>query len=98
MLISKDRKEYIKGDKRQRIPSGGNSKAKKVKENKAIYLPETQGWAFLPLRVISGTERFYWEAVYPGMSPTIILTIKYMLFFFCIKLYLNHPALKVESR
>ena len=44
VLISKVRKEYIKGrGERQRIPSGGNSKTKKVRESKAIYSPETQG-------------------------------------------------------
>lgn len=32
------------------IPSGGNSNAKTARESKAFYLPETQGWAFLPLR------------------------------------------------
>lgn len=41
------------------IPSGGKSTAKKVRESKAIHPPETQGWAFLPLRVPSNKERFY---------------------------------------
>lgn len=32
---------YQGGKKRQRIPRGGNSKPKKVRESKAIYPPET---------------------------------------------------------
>lgn len=76
------------------IPSGGKSTAKKVRESKAIYPPETQGWAFLPLRVPSNKERFYQDVASPGVSPPIILTIKYMLFFLCIRLYTNHRVPK----
>ena len=37
--------------------------SKKVRESKVICPPDTQGWAFLPLRVTTGKGRFRQELV-----------------------------------
>lgn len=35
----------------------------KMRENKVICPPDDEGWAFLPLRVTTGKERFQQELV-----------------------------------
>lgn len=55
-LILKAGENTSRDKGRKGIPSGGNSNAKTVRESKAIYLPDTQGWAFLPLRAPQVSE------------------------------------------